>query len=327
MNRPLIWIASLFCCIAASAQEKVSTLFVDTRASFHQELSGGSYDSRLIGDQFNLHILGNISPTIDYRIRHSISKQQFDENNLFNGTDILYLNWQPNKHWSFLFGKYAVLIGGYEYDAAPIDVYFYSMFCGKIFQGFTFGGSASYHVNGNQTIVAQICNSPLSLGLSNIYSYNLAWNGHIRPWWRTIWSVNIVEDMDHQFINYIALGNHFSSGNTMLDLDVMNRGGIGQRRFFGGDMSFISKFIWSLGNWNICAKAGYEWNDARSIDSSGRAYDLVIAPGTEYFYGGCGLEWFPLGRDKIRLHAIYFRDSELHCDNFQLGITWKVRVI
>lgn len=327
MNRFFFSTVMLLLSLGCFAQEKINSFFFDTRATFHQEVSDGDYVSQFRGDHLNIHILGNISPTVNYRFRHSFSKKQYDENNLLNATDILYFNWKPDDHWSFLFGKYAVLIGGYEYDAAPIDVYFYSLFCSKIYQGFTFGGSATYHFNEKQSVVAQICNSPLSMGISGIYAYNLAWNGHITPWWSTIWSVNLVEDSRNKFINYISLGNHFSNEHVMLDLDIMNRAAIGQKNFLFSDMSIISKFIWSIGDWNICAKAGYEWNEASNVDSAGEAYDVVIAPGTEYAYGGCGLEWFPMGRDKVRLHAVYYRDNSLRKNNIEIGLTWKIRVI
>lgn len=327
MKKLIIFFYLAFTCLGGFSQNKVDKLFFDMRTTFHQQTEEGEYSSQIRGDYFNVHVLGNISPTIDYRIRHSLSKKGFDEKNMFNGTDIMYINWRPNDRWSFLFGKYAVLIGGYEYDAAPIDVYYYSKFCNNIYQGFTFGGSATYHFSDSQSIVAQICNSPLSLGNPTIFAYNLAWNGEILPFWKTIWSVNMVENVNHHFNNYISLGNHFEMGDAMLDIDVMNRSGFGQKKYLFSDMTLISKFIWSVGAWNICAKAGYEWNDASNVDSEGVAYDTVIAPGTEYIYAGCGLEWFPLGRDNVRLHAVYYRDTDHDRNNFELGLTWHVNVI
>ena len=107
----------------------------------------------------------------------------------------------------------------------------------------------------------------------------------------------------------------------------MNRAWFGQPQFFFSDMTIISKFIWEVGAWNICAKAGYEWNDLQNVDSNGKAYDVVIAPGTEYIYAGCGLEWFPLGRDNLRLHAVFYGDSDKNRNNFELGLTWRVDVI
>lgn len=309
------------------SQNAVDSMFVDLRSSFHQETTNGVYDSQIRGEHLNFHMHGHITRDINYRIRHSLCKLPIVPNNAFNATDIMYVNWNMNEHWSFLAGKYAVLIGGYEYDAAPIDVYYYSKFCNNIYQGFTFGASATYHFSRKQAVVAQICNSPLSLGVSNIYAYNLGWTGEFMPWWKTIWTFNMVEDQQHKFINYISLGNHFILGDAILDLDVMNRGNFSQSRFLFSDMTLISKFIWSVGDWNLCAKAGYEWNKEFNVDGNGRAYDLVIAPGTEYVYAGCGLEWFPFGRDGLRLHAVYYRDSDGRRNNFELGITCRLDII
>lgn len=327
MNKSIIALLALVFGMSALAQNKVDDLFFDMRATFHQETENGVYNSQIVGEYLNFQMLGHISPEINYRIRQKLNKKVFDEKNMFNATDMMYINWKANDHWSFLFGKSAVMIGGYEYDAAPIDVYYYSKFCNNLYQCFTFGGSATYHFSDTQGLVAQICNSPLSLGDPTIYAYNLAWTGEVLPWWKTLWSVNFVEDNRKDFINYISLGNHFIFKDAILDIDVMNRAWFGQPRFFFSDMSVISKFIWSVGNWNICAKAGYEWNDLLNTDENGRAYDVVIAPDTDYLYAGCGLEWFPLGRENLRLHTVFYGDSDRNRNNFELGVTWRVNVI
>lgn len=305
----------------------VERLYLDMRGAFHQETTHGEYSSQMVGEYLNFHLMGHITPTIDYRIRQRLNKKVFDEKNMFNATDFMYINWQATPKFSLLFGKHAVLIGGYEYDATPIDVYYYSQFCSNLYQGFTFGASAAYKFADNQNLEFQFCNSPLSLGIQNIYAYNMAWRGQFTPWWRTIWSVNFVEDMDKRMVNYIALGNHFVFKNVIFDIDLMNRSGFGQQQFLFSDISIISKIIWSVGKWNICAKGGYEKNDIRNVDWDGRPYDLVIAPGTQYVYFGCGLEWFPLRTDNLRFHAVYYRDNAVHRNNYDIGFTWRVDVI
>ena len=310
-----------------SAQVWVDRLYFDMRASFHQEITDGKYNSQMIGEHLNFQMSGHLTPKIDYRIRQRLNKKVFDERNMFNATDFMYVNWQATPRWSFMAGKQVVLIGGYEYDATPIDVYYYSQFCSNLYQAFTFGVSAAIKMGDNQQLEAQVCNSPLSLGFQNVYAYNLAWRGEIAPWWKTIWSVNFVEDMDKKMVNYVALGNHYVLGDVFFDIDLMNRSGFGQRRFLLSDMSVISKIIWSVGKWNICAKAGYEKNDHDNVDSDGRAFDLVIAPGTEYIYAGCGLEWFPLGTDNLRFHGVYYWDNAVRRHNIEMGVTWRVDVI
>lgn len=313
--------------IAINAQNAVDHLFIDMRGAFHQELNDGrEYESKFIGEYFNLNILGHIAPNVTYRIRQRLNKKVFDESNMFNATDFLCINWNPHPKWTFTAGKYAVLIGGYEYDAVPVDVYFYSRFCQNLYQGYTFGALGTYEISKGQKLTAQICNSPLSKGIQNLYACNLMWTGKFFPWWHTIWSLNYVQDEFNRMIGYASLGNHCVFGPVAVDIDLMDRASLKQNNFLS-DYSINSKVIWSVGKLNICAKAGYETNDNSNVDSEGRPYDLVILPGTSYLYAGCGLEYFPLDNEALRLHAVYFRDNLIHRDNFDIGVTWKVHII
>ena len=323
----LAGLASLLLCASAGAQPVVTELYFDTRASFHQEVADGRYFSQFTGDHFNLNVRGRLTPKLDFRIRQRLNKKVFDERNMFNATDFLYLRWQATPRWAFTAGKNAVLIGGYEFDAVPIDVYYYSNFCNNLYQGFAFGVNAEYALAEGQTLAFQFCNSPLSLGFQNLYAFNFAWTGRFAPWWDTLWSVNFVQDEFHRTINYIALGDHLVFGGLAVDVEWMNRAGAGQKRFFS-DYTVISKIIWSVGKWNLCAKAGYESNDIGNVDAHGRALDLAVAPGTRNIYAGCGVEFFPLPeRDRLRRHAVYFTSSSIGVDNFDIGITWRLDVI
>lgn len=312
---------------AALAQPTVSQLYFDTRASFHQEVADGRYNSQFTGDHFNLNVRGSLTDKLDFRIRQRLNKKVFDERNMFNATDFLYLRWQATPRWAFTVGKNAVLIGGYEFDAVPIDVYYYSNFCNNLYQGFAFGVNAEYALAEHQTLAFQLCNSPLSLGFQNLYAFNFAWTGRFAPWWSTLWSVNFVQDEFHRTANYIALGNRLVFGGLAVDVEWINRAGAGQRNFFS-DYTVISKIIWTVGKWNLCAKGGYESNDIANVDAEGRALDLAVAPGTRNVYAGCGVEFFPLpDRDRLRLHAVYFKSSSIGVDNFDIGITWRIDII
>ncbi|MCR4823965.1 MAG: OprO/OprP family phosphate-selective porin, partial [Bacteroidales bacterium] len=274
--RVMLPLCTLLAGLPAAAQAGITQLYFDTRATFHQELNAGQYNSQFTGDHFNLNIRGHLTDKLDFRIRQRLNKKVFDERNMFNATDFLYLRWQVSPRWAFTVGKNAVLIGGYEFDAVPIDVYYYSNFCNNLYQGFSFGFNAEYNVAPGQNLIFQFCNSPLSLGFQNLYAYNLAWSGHLAPWCETLWSVNFVQDEFHRTINYIALGNHMVFGGLAIDVDLMNRAGARQKRFIS-DYTVISKIIWSVGKWNFCAKAGYESNDIENVDAQGRALDLAVA--------------------------------------------------
>ena len=321
-----ILLVSFFCLFSSlDAQNAVDRLFFDARGSFHQELRNGQYGSNLNADYFNLHIYGRIAPDLTYRVRQRLNKG-IDEKNPFSATDWLCLNWSPSPRWTFTVGKTAVLIGGYEFDSAPIDVYYYSRFCTNLPQGFAISAGAQCEFHPAHRLALQVSNAPHSIGFQDKYAYSLAWKGRFAPWWNTIWSINLVEDEFHRMIGYQALGNHLVFGGLAVDVDLMNRASVRQKNLLS-DYTVISKIIWSVGKWNYCAKVGYEKNAPENFDSEGRAYDRVIAPGTEYFYWGCGIEFFPLADDTLRLHLAYFSDNAERRNNLQLGITWRFDAI
>ena len=307
-------------------QTHVDEIFVDTRATLHQETTAGDYESYFQGDYLNLHILGQLSDRLSFRVRQRFNKK-IDDKNPFNATDFLWLKWQATQRWSFTAGKQPILLGGYEIDSAPIDVYYYGAFTNNLYQYYAFGISAHFSPAPDQTLTAQFIPSPISPAAQNSYSYNLHWNGQFFPGWKTLWSLDYVEDEFHRMMNYIILGNKFVfSKDLFLDVDMINRASIKQDRFFFTDWSLIGKLIWTVGKWNICTKIGYERNDAANVDANGLSYDLTLPAGNDYFYGGAGLEYFPLGNDNLRLHAVYFRDNHDIRNNFDIGITWRFKI-
>ena len=279
-------------------------------------------DSHFQGDHLNLHIKGQLTDNLTFRVRQRLNKK-VDEKNPFNATDFLWLKWQASPKWSFTAGKQAILIGGYEIDSAPIDVYYYGAFSSRLYQYYAFGATATFTPAPGQDFSLEFCPSPISPGTQDAYSYNLYWNGHIGPVWKTTWSFNYVEDELHRKMNWIVLGNKLFLGNLVVDVDYINRAAFGQPRFFFSDWTVIGKAILTLGKWNLCTKVGYEKNAAENVDPDGISYDLVLPAGNDYLYGGCGVEYFPLGNDLLRLHAVYFRDNHDRVNNFDIGITWR----
>ena len=308
------------------AAAEVDSLYFDVRAAYNEEVAGGRWIGRFTSEHLNLNLWGKMTDKVGYRIRHRLNVAPTAVDPL-RATDWASIIWTPSDKWTLTAGKQAILVGGYEYDSMPIDVYFYSNFCNNLPQGYAVGVMADYKLAENQSVTFQIINSPLSFGFSDTFSYNLAWQGRLAPWWHTIWTVNAVEDSYRRFIGYAALGNHLVIGNVAIDLDYIDRANLRQDNLFS-DYTFITKVIWSVGKWNYCGKIGYEENSAANVDGSGLAYDTVMAPGYHYLYGGAGIEYFPYERNGgLRLHAIWFRDSDTHLNNFQVGVTWRFDLI
>ena len=325
MKRLVLLTAGLLLSAAALAQQMhVDEVSVDTRASFHQETREGVYGSHFQGDYLNLHILGQITDQLTFRIRQRLNKK-IEDSNPFNATDFLWLKWQATPKWSLTFGKQPIMLGGYEIDSAPIDVYYYGAFTNNLYQYYAFGISAAYSPAPGQSIAVQFIPSPISPVTQNAYSYNLYWNGHILPRWKTVWSYNLVEDMYARKMNYLVLGNKFEFGALVVDLDLIDRASIHQKNYLS-DWSVIVKAILTLGKWNLCTKVGYERNDAANVDIDGISYDLTLPAGNNYLYGGAGVEYFPLGNENLRIHAAYFRDNHDAVNNFDIGITWRFKI-
>ena len=130
----LLLTAGLFCTSPVQAQQThIDEISVDTRATFHQQTENGVYDTHFQGDYFNIHMKGHLTDNISFCIRQRMNKK-VDEQNPFNATDFLWINWQASTKWSFTLGKQGILVGGYEFDSPPIEVYYYSAFLNHLYQ-------------------------------------------------------------------------------------------------------------------------------------------------------------------------------------------------
>ena len=144
MKRLLLVLAASFVgALALAQQTHVDEIWIDTRASFHQDWTDGAYNSHFQGDYLNLHIKGQLTDRLTFRIRQRLNKK-IDDQNPFNATDFLWLRWQAAPFFSLTLGKQPIFIGGYEIDSAPIDVYYYGAFSNHLLQYYAFGATATF---------------------------------------------------------------------------------------------------------------------------------------------------------------------------------------
>ena len=333
----------------ASKKQPISVHF-NVRVDWENHLTdlGDSvgYESAFSGKYINFMLNGNISDKFSYHFRYRFNKiTSFGE--FFNAVDWAYLDYDINPNWRVSAGKQMVYIGGFDYDYAPIDVYFWSG-ANENIPCYALGVSGQYTTNdGRNTFVAQITNSPFStpsfsngspkpIPTFNLYAYNLAWYGNYGVY-RSIWSVNMMNYAKGKFVNYIALGNRFNIGSVLaVELDYVNRYYLGQGSFFG-DFSLIGNLIINIKNRaNIFVKGGFDYNDTGNDDvlvgPGAWPYawpygGSIVAPKSGYI--GAGAEFFPLKNSKdIRLHAYWTTNNR--ADNFKshtvaVGFTWLLR--
>lgn len=312
---------------------EVVNLYFDARIDYQRVWNGSNTvkdNTGFEGKYIDLHLDGTIIPGLTYSWRQRFNKINKDAN-FFDSTDWLYINYDLKK-WSFSAGKQVVMIGGFEYDRAPIDLYACSVYWNNV-PCYDLGVSVGYKITPKDKLTIQATQSPFYTSENrDMYAYNLMWNGN-HGWYQSIWSANMIEYADGRYISYLALGNKFNFGPASLELDFMNRAASHQTYFFK-DCSVMAELSYKpTSRWNIFAKYTYD------VNKSGRDADLCVANGTELNMIGGGVEFFPLLKKKtsLRLHAncFYSWGHNANPSNvmqnkttiLDFGITWYMNVL
>lgn len=275
-------------------------------SQYHMDKSGWNSNYGFHGQYFNFLLGGDIGDHISYFLRQRIIAKPGSVS-FFDNTDFLYIQYRFNDQWAIRLGKEALYVGGYEYDAAPIDVYYYTHFWGEI-HCFQLGVSASYTDKQKKNkIIFQFANSPHIYyegsgdeWKKGLFSYNLLWNGNFGVF-STLYSINLMEYERGSFVNYISLGNKLSFNKWSIYVDYMNRAS--SFRYFFRDFTVVGRLDWHVSpSVNLFAKAGYDQNFAEDIWVE-IPKDPMMTPGFNYHFYGIGLEFRPLKYQDLRIHA------------------------
>ena len=318
----------------AQEQNEIFRLGVEARFDWlNQSVDGNKVDagSGFKVRYFNLRMDGQISPKFSYswrqRFNRANSISEFAQN-----TDWLHLTYKPTDNWAISAGKQVLMIGGWEYDRAPIELYFCSEFWNNV-NCYQIGASVAYTTNsGNDTILFQACQSPYDTTSASVdyYAYNLYWMGS-HGCYTALYSLNFMQYAPGKFDKYIALGNQFKFGDATLQLDLMNRGPKVKDLLFD-NFSIMGEFSYLIADQvNVFAKATYDKIGNSSISASG------LIPGTELTRVGGGVEYYPMGNRNIRLHAAYAHTFGVNTNldgtavdklgYLTMGLTWKIDIM
>ena len=357
----LLSVSSLFAQQGYEKSNEIFRLGVEARFDYLNQALDGEQLYGASGFKvryFNLRMDGQITPKFTYSWR-----QRFNNINsaadFVNNTDWLHLTYKPNENWAISAGKQVVMIGGWEYDRAPIDVYYCSEYWNNV-NCFQLGASVAFTTNkGDDTITFQVCQSPYDkmamnyaenpdpdgdpIKLGDLYAYNLYWMGS-HGFYTALHSLNFSEYERGKFDVYVVLGNQFKFGDATIQLDLMNRG-VSAKELLFENFSIMGEVDYLIAKRvNIFAKATYDKvgaNYPTVIDDEGDYVGgLFLCPGTEMTRVGGGVEYYPLGgrgnRD-IRLHAAYCYNIGNNTNTkgtafdkgsfLTVGLTWKIDVI
>ena len=274
----------------------------------------------------NMLLDGNIGDKFSYSWRQRLNKM-YSAKNFVDNMDWLYLAYRPTQNWEIAAGKQVVMIGGWEYDRAPIDLYFCSEYWNNV---------ACMPNKGNDKLTLQVCQSPYDNAYENLFAFNLHWMGS-HGCYTALHSLNFSEYHRGKYAAYITLGNRFRFGDATIQLDLMNRGASAKELLFD-NFSIMGEFSYLIADRvNVFARATY--------DKVGDNYPvgLFVYPNTNMTRVGGGVEYYPLGgrgnRD-IRLHAAYaysFGENGRMIDGsatardkqsyLTVGLTWRIDVM
>ena len=290
-------------------------------------------DQGFSGNSLNLAISGHLSPDLSFHFKHRFNKGNVVRRN-FDATDWIYLTLQADESWSFSAGKLVVALGGFEYNSAPVDTYFSSLFWSEM-PCYKFGVSTTYALPEHKDLFTfQVCNSPYGQQ-DNTYAYNLLMeNNH--SWYNGKHSVSLMEYEPQKFIGLVAIGNEFRFGTNTLQADATFRYATAHSDLLN-DYSLVGKFVHDFNDTvSVFAKSGYDKN------SSGSTADSVIGMDTDLWFAGCGVEYYPIPRNRnVRIHtALYHRRgdigiysggtqyiTQLRQTIINIGLTWKINVL
>lgn len=316
--------------LSANAQDELVRLKMQTRVDYQREYVGGDAvhgNSGFRGKYFMLLLDGKINDHFSYAYRQRLNKGSSDES-FFDATDWAYLKYQPDRHWSFSVGKEPVAVGGYEYDANPVDVYYASEYWNSI-ACFQLGATVAYTTaGGNDKIALQCSQSPYVANAPDMYAYSLMWYGY-HGCLSTLYSVNMIEYQPGRYLSYQSFGHRLALGRVTIEADFMNRAASGQTFLFADCSAVVNIAYRPSDKVNLFGKATYD------VNNTGKLADYSVMPGTEITQVGGGVEFRP--HKSVRLHAAYS-----HCfgtnanvsgtlksgrDWLDVGFTWDINML
>lgn len=319
----LLVFASLLAISSLQAQHKINRLNLEMRGDWQFDSGSGEpgriNNSGFEGKFMNFRMDGSLTENLTYSFRYRINKVQA---NPWAATDWATINYSTDK-WELSTGKQVVAIGGYEYDRAPIDIYFASDYWHQI-ACYQFGVSAAYKFGDkyNSKLLGQLCQSPYAIYSSDLYAYNLMYMSDF-----SLSSVNMLEYAPGKFVGYLTLGLRETFDKVTIELDNMYRKDLAVE----GSNSFSAMLDvnWAMNEkLNLFAHGSYD-TSAKVLTN-----DLVIA-GADVWCAGGGAEYFPLGTRELRIHAATCYVFGNHSGStlrtgdfmFQVGVTWRLNLV
>ena len=211
-------------------------LNLQTRASYVNDRIGSEVQhdaSGMKGDYLFLSLYGNINDRLSYSWRQRVNSK-ITRNDIFEATDWMYIDYKLTKNWAISAGKQVIMVGSWEYDRNPIDIYTPSEYWNNV-APFKFGASIAYTTtSGKDRFLAQASESMYNEPTHHdLMGYSLYWAGK-HGILSTQYSVNLMEYAPSRYISFIGLGNRLDVNKSGVEVDKSVTNGTELTTYGGG---------------------------------------------------------------------------------------------
>lgn len=297
---------------------ELSKASVELRSEYiYNSIDGETVDETtgFKGTFFNVCLAGRLGDKWGFDIRHRVNKSSLDKN-FFDATDKALIYYTPSDQWKFQIGKHSIGVGGFDYDTAPIDLYYTGQYCIDL-PCFEWGVSLDYSLKNQKDVFhLEMVQSPYRYfyDKKNVYGYSFKYTG-THGIVDFIHSVNFFETQPGDFLNMIILGHRLNLGRWCLEADFLNKASLNgsSSQWFFKNVSFVGKLKFAPNtHWLMSCKWSYDVSDVTANTSTSFVdYDYLVPSGTECGRVGGIVEYWPLKgvrRDAVRLHALAYWD-------------------
>ncbi len=194
-------------------------VYLNMHTSYQERFNGEDEGGSFVGRQLRLEMVGDLTDRWGYRLRYRMNRpgeQQSD--NFSNNIDIMMVRYKVNDRLALYGGKLGVALGGYQYDANPIQVLEFCDYLSGI-DGFHVGVHASYQFAKDNYAILGVYNAnnnsadkyfsedPSVKAAKHPLGVVANWTGSLFDGKvRTTWGYALVNDAKGAYTNIVSLG-------------------------------------------------------------------------------------------------------------------------
>lgn len=319
--------------LQAQENNKVLNVLLDTRGDFVTTFDKeGVQDNSFKAQTFRVHVFGEATPFIRYKIRHRLNESDnpVGSDNFAKATDYAFIEIDAGSDWTFKLGKQPIQFGTFEYDYNGADLYFTSLNVDDL-DMYATGLNTQYRFR-NQRFNFQIVNSSstqfaVEKYRKKAFAFLFLWEGDLwNGMLKTRYSYGLLQRDKNKFNKWITLGTQLNLGRLIAELDLY-RGEkltyIEEAQILGIDYSLSLNLTYALGKFKPVVKGIWNYRKhcdtkEKIIDSSGIQFAMEYAPFED-----------PLLQD-FRFHTAYFYSGDKASDSNQntalAGIRWLLKI-